>query len=311
MRVITQPCPELAPPAVSAALPPASLSTLESASEEGRHYYLWCQRGTGEKLRNPLQILETRSLEQVSQGLVVWSAHHTSGVEVWRRLTVYTPPQPPDQQSPRPKITQTRGLPAGAISSQVMAQGRWLFASRSDPVAGQKCFLRLKTLAQVRTGHPSQRRICWPPGVQPIHVLWLPSGNNSLEGARSLAVAFENSSPAWRDFHADNKHRPGKSQLQCKTLYSSLSLLFFMFSCFFFGLHWVFVAEHKISLVAASGGYSGATLRCGAWASHCSGFSCWRSRALGTQASVVVAHGLSSCGSQALEHRLSSCGARA
>ena len=34
-------------------------------------------------------------------------------------------------------------------------------------------------------------------------------------------------------------------------------------------------------------------------------------RALGAQASVVVARGLSSCGSWALEHRLSSCGARA
>ena len=33
--------------------------------------------------------------------------------------------------------------------------------------------------------------------------------------------------------------------------------------------------------------------------------------ALGAWASVVVAHGLSSCGSWALEHRLSSCGAQA
>ena len=55
---------------------------------------------------------------------------------------------------------------------------------------------------------------------------------------------------------------------------------------------------------------SGATLRCGAWASHCSGFSCCGAQALGTQASVVVARGLSSCGSRALECRLSSCGAR-
>ena len=37
-------------------------------------------------------------------------------------------------------------------------------------------------------------------------------------------------------------------------------------------------------------------LRCGA-------------QALGARASVVAAHGLSSCGSRALEHRLSSCGA--
>ena len=53
---------------------------------------------------------------------------------------------------------------------------------------------------------------------------------------------------------------------------------------------------------------AGATLRCGAWASHCSGFSCCGARALGARASVVVARGLSSCGSRALECRLSSCG---
>ena len=49
----------------------------------------------------------------------------------------------------------------------------------------------------------------------------------------------------------------------------------------------------------------------GVWASHCGGFSCCRARALGAWASVVVACGLSSCGSRALEHRFSSCGARA
>ena len=64
---------------------------------------------------------------------------------------------------------------------------------------------------------------------------------------------------------------------------------------------------HRLSLVAASGGYS--SLQCAA--SHCRGFSCRRARALGAQASVVVARGLNSCGSRALEHRLSSCGARA
>ena len=46
-------------------------------------------------------------------------------------------------------------------------------------------------------------------------------------------------------------------------------------------------------------------------ASHCGDFSRCGTRALGTGASVVVARGLSSCGSGALEHRLSSCGARA
>ena len=47
---------------------------------------------------------------------------------------------------------------------------------------------------------------------------------------------------------------------------------------------------------------------CGAWASRCSGFSCCGAKSLGTWASVVSAHGLSSRGFQALEHRFRSCG---
>ena len=67
----------------------------------------------------------------------------------------------------------------------------------------------------------------------------------------------------------------------------------------------MFVAVHGLSLVV------GATLGCGARAPHCSGFSCCGARVLGAWASVVVVHGLSSCGSRALERRLSRCGARA
>ena len=52
---------------------------------------------------------------------------------------------------------------------------------------------------------------------------------------------------------------------------------------------------HRLSLVAARG----ATLCCGAQASHCGGFSCCGARALGTRASVVVARSLSSCGARA------------
>ena len=75
----------------------------------------------------------------------------------------------------------------------------------------------------------------------------------------------------------------------------------------YFWLCWVFIAAHRLSLVAASRGYSSL------W---CAGFSLrWLllcgARALGARASVVVARGLSSCGSRALERRLSSCGARA
>ena len=52
---------------------------------------------------------------------------------------------------------------------------------------------------------------------------------------------------------------------------------------------------------------AGATLRCGARASHCGGFSCCGAQALGVWASVVVARGLSSCGlvgSRAQAHQL-------
>ena len=61
------------------------------------------------------------------------------------------------------------------------------------------------------------------------------------------------------------------------------------------------------SLVVASEGYT--SLRCAGFS--LGGFSCCRARALGTQASVVVACRLSSCGSWTPERRLSSCGARA
>ena len=59
--------------------------------------------------------------------------------------------------------------------------------------------------------------------------------------------------------------------------------LFILF--IYFWLLWVFVAAPGLSLVVASG----ATLHCGARASHCGGFSCCGTQGLGAQASVVVA----------------------
>ena len=90
-------------------------------------------------------------------------------------------------------------------------------------------------------------------------------------------------------------------------LFFFLINFFFNFLIFIFWLRWVFVAARGLSLVAASGGYSSL------W---CAGFSLrWllllRSTGSRREGSVVVARGLSSCGSQALEHRLSSCGSRA
>ena len=66
-------------------------------------------------------------------------------------------------------------------------------------------------------------------------------------------------------------------------LASLFSLIIYLISCW---LCWVFVAASRLSLVVVS---CGATLCCGARASHCGGFSC--------------------CGAQALEHlSFSSCG---
>ena len=69
-------------------------------------------------------------------------------------------------------------------------------------------------------------------------------------------------------------------------------MIFYLFIYFiYFWLLLVFVAAHGLSLVAASGGYS-----------------LLRSMGSRRAGSVVVARGLSSCGSRVLECRLSSCG---
>ena len=73
--------------------------------------------------------------------------------------------------------------------------------------------------------------------------------------------------------------------------YNDVLPLLFQFE-FHFWLPWVFVAAQAVSQVAVSEGYSL--------------LQCTGSR----HTSVIVAHGLSSCGSQTLEHRLSSCGAQ-
>ena len=43
---------------------------------------------------------------------------------------------------------------------------------------------------------------------------------------------------------------------------------------------------------------------CGMWASHCGGLSCCEAQVLGIDASVVAAHGLSSCDLGSRVHRL-------
>ena len=78
-----------------------------------------------------------------------------------------------------------------------------------------------------------------------------------------------------------------------------LSLLFIL--SFFFNFYFIFgcVGSSLLHMGFIQLWRVGATLHCGVHASHCSGFFCCRARALSAWASVVVAQGLSSCGSQA------------
>ena len=76
---------------------------------------------------------------------------------------------------------------------------------------------------------------------------------------------------------------------EAQHIFTLTNLYFFIY----LWLRWVFVAACGLSLVVASGGYSSLRYTC---------FFCFGARALGMGASVVVAHGLSSCGSWALEH---------
>ena len=72
---------------------------------------------------------------------------------------------------------------------------------------------------------------------------------------------------------------------------------FYFKDLFTYWLWWVFVAIHRLhSLVVVSRGYS---LFAVCRRLNDSGFSCHGPWTLGSRASVVVAHGLSTCGTQA------------
>ena len=113
---------------------------------------------------------------------------------------------------------------------------------------------------------------------------------------------------------------PGGNHLRGASLASSpfspfffwpLLSLFFFFNTFIYFLFLFFGCVGSLLLRAGFLWLRRAgptTLHCSARASHCGGFSCCGARIIGVRTSVVVARGLSSCGSRALERRLSSCG---
>ena len=83
-------------------------------------------------------------------------------------------------------------------------------------------------------------------------------------------------------------------------------MVFLIILFIYFCLCWVFIAARGLSLVV-----SGATLRCGARASHCGGFFCCEAQALERVGFSRCGTQDSGCGSWALEHRLCSCDSRA
>ena len=100
-----------------------------------------------------------------------------------------------------------------------------------------------------------------------------------------------------------------RESMKLHTLSSHLALSIsssWLFLILFFKKLFIFSCAGSLLLL---GGFL--WLQRGAWASHCSGFSCCRAQALGMQAPTGAAHGLSSRGSWALELRLSHPGARA
>ena len=84
-----------------------------------------------------------------------------------------------------------------------------------------------------------------------------------------------------------------------------LFLTFKMYLCIYFWLCWIFVAAWAF----CSCGVYFLVVVCRFLIAMAS--TIVEHRLSGTQVSIVVLHGLSSCGSWALKHRLSSCGAQA
>ena len=88
------------------------------------------------------------------------------------------------------------------------------------------------------------------------------------------------------------------NQFEEVPFYSYFSESFYHADQIFFNLFYLFLAALGLRCCAQAFSSCGerGLLRCGAWASHCGGLSCCRAQALGVQASVVAAGGLSSCG---------------
>ena len=105
--------------------------------------------------------------------------------------------------------------------------------------------------------------------------------------------------------------------LNCPIQHTTIPMTFIFYIVFIYLFIYLFIFGWVGSSSLLRAGFlqlwrAGATLHCGAWASHCGGFSCCGAQAPGARAqqlwrvgSVVVARGLQSAGSAVVEHRLS------
>ena len=126
--------------------------------------------------------------------------------------------------------------------------------------------------------HPWSGKIPWRRAWQPTPV-FLPGESPWTEEPGGLqSMGSQRVGHDW-----ETKHSTQFLEEQTVTFFFFFKILYFIFLnvfiYFYFGLLWVFIIVHRLSLVVESRGYS---LSSSAGTSHCSAFSCCRARALGT-----------------------------
>ena len=147
----------------------------------------------------------------------------------------------------------------------------------------------------------------WRRKLQPTPV-FLPGesqGQGSLVGCRLWGrTESDMTEVTWqqqqKDLPIEGASTPSfRSLLQNHFLFlKNNSIYLFVFGCARSSL------LHRLVSTCVEGGLLSS---CSAWASHCSGLSCW-AWTLGHRVSVVEAHGLFSCNPWAPEDKFNSCG---
>ena len=165
----------------------------------------------------------------------------------------------------------------------------------------------LEESAAVSQGHSSS---LWtgPPGEELRPPIKSRGGNITEMGPSAPGGPPDDHSPSWDHDSNLMRNRKSKSSSSAspKFLTQRNCEIVNAYCCFVFK---IFIYLVALGLDCCAWAFSscrewGLLFSCGVWASHCSGFSCCRSQALGLL-------GFSSFSLWALEHRLNSCGVQA